>query len=208
MKLISVTVVILCMKFIKLSNRLTLVDMKVNSDPSKQRCEGISRARGDAGENIGGKVVDLLGQLNEMLLSRAVVGEQYEIDTKNIKMFAKMASGEEAKQSMNLLNTGVVIDLPDHFCLENPDQGKCNAPVGISGIVYKINPRVSLEVFLSIIFFNSQMEYSLTVLRRTLFFLIANSRIEMVNQKELRIYLTQRHQVITKSKDCQISFSF
>ena len=123
-----------------------LVEMKINVDPSKQRCEGIVSATGAAGADVGGKVMDILNHLTELLLSKSVVGEEHEIDTKNIKIFAKMASGENAKKPFNILDTGVSVDLPDHFCLEKPEDKKCNAPVGISAIVYINNPRVSTRI--------------------------------------------------------------
>ena len=62
----------------------------------------------------------------------------------NIKIFAKMASGENAKKKFSILDTGVSVDLPDDFCLENQENDQCNAPVGISAIVYITNPRVSI----------------------------------------------------------------
>ena len=117
--------------------------MQINEDPSKQRCEGIGSATGAAGADVGGKVTDMMNQLTELLLSKSVVGEEHEIDTENIKIFAKMASGEDAKKKFSILDTGVSVDLPDDFCLEKEEDDKCNAPVGISAIVYITNPRVS-----------------------------------------------------------------
>ena len=35
-----------------------------------------------------------------------------------------MASGENAKQPFSILDTGVHVDLPDHFCLERPEDDK------------------------------------------------------------------------------------
>ena len=35
-----------------------------------------------------------------------------------------MASGEEAKKEFSILDTGVQVDLPDHFCLERPENNK------------------------------------------------------------------------------------
>ena len=35
-----------------------------------------------------------------------------------------MASGEEAKKQFSILDTGVQVDLPDHFCLERPENDK------------------------------------------------------------------------------------
>ena len=35
-----------------------------------------------------------------------------------------MASGEEAKKQFSILDTGVNVDLPDHFCLERPENEK------------------------------------------------------------------------------------
>ena len=32
-----------------------------------------------------------------------------------------MASGEDAKKTFSILDTGVSVDLPDHFCLEKPE---------------------------------------------------------------------------------------
>ena len=119
--------------------------MEINEDPSKQRCEGISSATGAAGADVGGKVTDMMNQLTDLLLSKSVVGEEYEIDSKNIKIFAKMASGEDAKKQFNILDTGVYVDLPDSFCLEKEVNAKCIAPVGISAIVYINNPRVSVK---------------------------------------------------------------
>ena len=37
-----------------------------------------------------------------------------------------MASGEEAKKEFSILDTGVQVDLPDHFCLERPENDKVN----------------------------------------------------------------------------------
>ena len=119
--------------------------MKINADPSKQRCEGIASATGVAGADAGGKITDMMNHLNELLVSKSVVGEEYEINTDNIKIFAKMASGENAKKMFSILDTGVSIDLPDDFCLEKPEEKKCNAPVGFSAIVYLKNPRVSIK---------------------------------------------------------------
>ena len=118
--------------------------MEVNEDPSKQRCEGIGNAAGATGVDMGGKVVEMMNQLTDLLLSKSVIGEKHEIDTDNIKIYTKMVSGEEAKKEFSILDTGVVVDLPDHFCLDKPEDSKCNAPVGISAVVYKMNPRVIL----------------------------------------------------------------
>ena len=41
-----------------------------------------------------------------------------------VKIFAKMASGENAKEPFSILDTGVLVDLPDHFCLEKPEDDK------------------------------------------------------------------------------------
>ena len=35
-----------------------------------------------------------------------------------------MASGENAKEPFSILDTGVTVDLPDHFCLEKPEDDK------------------------------------------------------------------------------------
>ena len=118
--------------------------MKINPDPSKQRCEGIASATGVAGADAGGRITDMVNQLTEVLISKSVVGESYEINTDHIKIFAKMASGEEAKKEFSILDTGVSVDLPDDFCLEKPEDNKCNAPVGFSAVVYLTNPRVSI----------------------------------------------------------------
>ena len=122
--------------------------MKINADPSKQRCEGIISATSAAGADVGGKVTDMMNQLTELLLSKSVVGEEHEIDTDNIKIFAKMASGEDAKKEFSILDTGVKVDLPDDFCLEKQEDNKCSAPVGISAIVYITNPRVGYHQYI------------------------------------------------------------
>ena len=79
--------------------------------------------------------------MTELLLSKSVVGEEFEIDTKNIKIYTKMTSGEGAKEPFSVLDTGVKVKLPEHFCLEPQEEGVCQAPVGISAVVYLINPR-------------------------------------------------------------------
>ena len=40
---------------------------------------------------------------------------------KIFQIFAKMASREDAKKQFSILDTGVSVDLPDHFCLEKPE---------------------------------------------------------------------------------------
>ncbi len=40
-----------------------------------------------------------------------------------------MASGEDAKKEFSILDTGVHIDLPDHFCLEKPENDKVYFPI-------------------------------------------------------------------------------
>ena len=95
--------------------------MQINADPSKQKCEGIISATSAAGADVGGKVTDMMNQLTEMLLAKSVVGEKHEIDTDNIKIFATMASGEDAKEQFSILDTGVSVDLPDDFCLEKQE---------------------------------------------------------------------------------------
>ena len=118
-------------------------NMEVNSDPELQRCLGLGQASGDAGAEIGGRVVQIIGQLTEMLISKTVVGEEFEIDTKTIKVLASKMSGEQAKEPFSVLNTGIKVDLPDHFCLERMEGDVCNSPVAVSATVYKINPRVN-----------------------------------------------------------------
>ena len=95
--------------------------MEINPDPKKQRCEGVIDATVTAGADVGGKVTDMMNRLTELLLSKSVVGEEHEIDTKNVKIFAKMASGEDAKREFSILDTGVSVDLPDSFCLEKQE---------------------------------------------------------------------------------------
>ena len=97
------------------------VEMEIDPDPEKQRCEGILAATSVAGAQSGGKITSMINQMTELMLSKSVVGEQFEIDTENIKIFAKMASGENAKKEFSILDTGVKVDLPDHFCLEKPE---------------------------------------------------------------------------------------
>ena len=116
--------------------------MVVNSDPTLQRCLGLGRASGAAGADMGGKVVDMMGQMTEMLVSKSVVGEQFEIDTKIIKIFAAKKSGEDVKEPFSILDTGITVDLPDSFCLEKMEDNICQSPVGISAISYQMNPRV------------------------------------------------------------------
>ena len=116
--------------------------MEINPDPDMQRCLGIGRATGTAGADVGGKVVGMMNQLTEMLLAKSVVGEQHKISTKHIQILAKKVSGEGAKDKFDILDTGISVDLPDSFCLEKAEDGVCNAPVGISAIAYKNNPRV------------------------------------------------------------------
>ena len=41
-----------------------------------------------------------------------------------LQIFAKKASGENAKESFSILDSGVTVDLPDHFCLERPENSK------------------------------------------------------------------------------------
>ena len=62
------------------------VDMVVDPDPEKQRCEGILGATGTAGAETGGKVTGMINQLTSLLLAKSVVGETHEIDTENIKV--------------------------------------------------------------------------------------------------------------------------
>ena len=111
--------------------------MVVNSDPTLQRCLGLGRASGAAGADMGGKVVDMMGQMTEMLVSKSVVGEQFEIDTKIIKIFAAKKSGEDVKEPFSILDTGITVDLPDSFCLEKMEDNICQSPVGISAISYQ-----------------------------------------------------------------------
>ena len=125
--------------------------MEINPDPDMQRCLGIGRASGTAGADIGGKVVGMLNLLSEMLLAKSVVGEQHEIDTEHIKIFAKKVSGEGAKEKFDILDTGISVDLPDSFCLEKMEDGVCNAPIGISAIAYKNNPRVKIHQLILIV---------------------------------------------------------
>ena len=116
--------------------------MEINSDPAMQRCLGLGRASGTAGAEIGGKVVNILNQLSEMLLAKSVVGEEFEIDTKNLKILAAKVSGEAAKDPFDILDTGISFDLPNNFCLEKQEDGICNAPIGISAVAFRNNPRV------------------------------------------------------------------
>ena len=143
--------------------------MEINPDPSMQRCLGLGRATGTAGADIGGKVVGMLNQLSEMLLAKSVVGEEFEIDTKQIKIFAAKVSGEGAKEPFDILDTGVSFDLPDSFCLEKMEDGVCRAPIGISAIVFKNNPRVKIDVPLFLIHHCSLslMPYSLAAWLQT-----------------------------------------
>jgi hypothetical protein len=117
------------------------INMVVNPDPTKQRCLGIGRATGTAGGDVGGKVTDMINQLTELMLSKSVVGEEFKIDTKNIKIYVKKESGQGAKNAFDIMDTGVRVKLPDHFCLEKQEKGVCQAEVGISAVVYMINPR-------------------------------------------------------------------
>lgn len=126
-----------------IQNFIFSVEMKINPDPDKQRCEALKSASDTALLNLGPKLTETMSRLTELLLSKSVVGEEHVIDTKQIKILAKIASGEEATKPINILDTGVVIKLPDHFCLGNPEDGKCNSPVGFSTIVYKFNPQVN-----------------------------------------------------------------
>ena len=120
--------------------------MEINPDPSMQRCLGLGRATGSAGGDIGAKVVGMLNQLSEMLLAKSVVGEAFEIDTKHIKIFAAKVSGEAAKDRIDILDTGISFDLPNSFCLEKMEDGVCNAPIGISALAFRNNPRVKNKV--------------------------------------------------------------
>ena len=124
--------------------------MEINADPSKQRCEGIGSAMGVTGADSGDKALNMINQLAEMLLAKSIVGETNKIDTKSIKILTKVASGEDAKKPIHILDTGVYVDLPDHFCLEKPQDEKCKAPVGISAVVYILNPRVCYPVGIDI----------------------------------------------------------
>ena len=117
------------------------IDMEINPDPSAQRCLGVTRATGTAGGEVGGKVTDMINQLTELLLSKSVVGEEFKIDTNNVKIYAAMESGEGAKEPFSILETGVTVKLPESFCLEAQQEGVCQAPVGISAVVYLTNPR-------------------------------------------------------------------
>ena len=121
--------------------------MTVPKDPKAQACKSIGAATQTAGAGAGGKITAMVGQLANMLLAKSIVGDVNTIDTPAIKVFTKMASGEEAKQPMDILDTGVSIDLPPSFCLQQQTAaGICNAPVGISAIVYRQNPSVSTDV--------------------------------------------------------------
>ena len=61
-----------------------------------------------------------------------------------------MASGEEAKKQFSILDTGVQVDLPDHFCLERPENDKvmylCCTP---SFIFQCLNVRIEIMIFSS-----------------------------------------------------------
>ena len=48
----------------------------------------------------------------------------YPVSITPLQIFAKKASGENAKESFSILDTGVTVDLPDHFCLERPENSK------------------------------------------------------------------------------------
>ena len=63
-----------------------VVDMSVDPDPKRQRCEGILAATGTAGSEAGAKVTSMVNQLTSLLLAKSVVGETHEIDTNNIKV--------------------------------------------------------------------------------------------------------------------------
>ncbi len=119
--------------------------MTIPKDPKAQACKSIGSATQTAGGTAGGQITAMVGQLAGMLLSKSIIGDVNTIDTPAIKVFTKMASGEGAKDPMSILNTGVIIDLPSSFCLQQQTPaGICNAPVGISAIVYKQNPIVSI----------------------------------------------------------------
>ena len=62
------------------------MDMVVDPDPERQRCEGILGATGTAGAETGDKVTGMINQLTSLLLAKSVVGETHEIDTENIKV--------------------------------------------------------------------------------------------------------------------------
>ena len=117
--------------------------MSIPKDSKAQQCKGVGAAAQSAGGAAGGKITAMVGQLTGMLLSKSIVGEEHSIDTPAIKIFTKLASGENAKEPMDILGTGVLIDLPSSFCLEKATAaGICNAPVGISAVVYSQNPVV------------------------------------------------------------------
>jgi hypothetical protein len=120
----------------------------IPKDPKAQACKSIGSATQTAGGTAGSQITAMVGQLAGMLLSKSIIGDVNTIDTPAIKVFTKMASGEGAKDPMSILNTGVIIDLPSSFCLQQQTPaGICNAPVGISAIVYKQNPIVSITKF-------------------------------------------------------------
>jgi hypothetical protein len=123
---------------------LCLDEVTVPKDPQAQACKSIGAATQAASGSAGGQISSMVGQLASMLLSKSIVGDVNTIDTPAIKIFTKKASGEEAKEPMTVLDTGVVLDLPASFCLQQQTPaGICNAPVGVSAIVYRTNPRVS-----------------------------------------------------------------
>ena len=82
----------------------------------------------------------MINQLTELMLSKSVVGEEHTIDTENIKIFAKMASGEDAKNEFSILDTGVTVDLPNHFCLEKAENNTVDKVIKI------LKPKIIFQV--------------------------------------------------------------
>ena len=94
------------------------LEMEVPLDLAAQRCEGILSATEAAGANTGAKVTNMVDQMTAMLLAKSVVGSEHKIDTENIKIYAAMKSGEEAKNTFSILDTGVQVLFytSNHIC--------------------------------------------------------------------------------------------
>ena len=61
-----------------------------------------------------------------------------------------MASGEDAKKTFSILDTGVSVDLPDHFCLEKPENHTVIIKLimnCINFILIKASIYISVELF-------------------------------------------------------------
>ncbi|XP_023332927.1 uncharacterized protein LOC111704811 [Eurytemora carolleeae] len=115
--------------------------MTIPEDLKAQQCKGLAAATSTAGDTSGSKITDMIDDLSKLLLSKSIIGEEFNIDTKNIKILTKLVSGEDAKKEFEVPQTGVFIKLPDTFCLEVQINNTCEAPVGISAVVYYKNPR-------------------------------------------------------------------